>query len=216
MRASIVVGASALVATWMGLVGCSATDVIVAQQQPPDASPAPDAGGPPPTTCHSMSDCPSSAYCQKTSCGDAQGTCTLRPVSCPSDESDVCGCDGVVYWNDCLRQRDGVESAISGFCGAHFSTCGRPDDPPCPVDDGVCVRIAPRLDMCEMPDGFCWVPPDSCPPDAGGERLASCTMPPVCTDLCQALISQASALADGGMPPAYARVGFGPSPCPHQ
>ncbi len=174
--------------------GCSPADVVVAQQA------ARDGGG---RVCATTNDCPPAAYCALPGCGASLGECTLRPVACPSAESEVCGCDGAIYWNDCLRQRDGVESATPGFCDTIFTTCGGPQDGPCPVPDAVCGHVSPGgPGGCGGPSGVCWVLPDTCPVDAGGPPLASCSMPPACTDLCTALRS--------GSP--YARAN--PGECP--
>jgi len=141
--------------------------------------------------CGATSDCPPLAYCAMTSCGDSLGECTLRPLACPSEESEVCGCDGAIYWNDCLRQRDGVESATPGFCATSFTTCGGPQDGPCPVPDAVCGHVSPEGQGLAGVQSIrrLLVLPDTCPVDAGGPPLASCSTPQVCADLCSALRS---------------------------
>jgi hypothetical protein len=168
-------------------LGCSPSPVVVAQQQEPS-----EAGV---QTCGSWMDCPGGAFCSKASCGDLEGECVLAPLNCDSDEMEVCGCDGVIYWNDCLRQRDGIESKIDGFCTTHFLSCGRPQDKPCPDPDAVCARVSPggpgMQGQCGgQPGGECWVLPDSCPVDAGGPPLGSCVGPPMCSDFCSALKSE--------------------------
>jgi len=182
----------ALLALAAATVGCPAVDVVVAEQQAADdggEAGLQDAG---PQTCTQPSDCSAAEYCDKAGCGATAGVCALRPPTCPDTEADVCGCDGVVYWNDCLRRRDGVASSTMGQCAPHIARCGGPKDNACPVADAVCAR----LDLsgqggCVDLGGVCWVLPDSCPEDAGGPRFAACGPPPLsCSDLCDALRSQ--------------------------
>lgn len=47
---------------------------------------------------------------------DAQGVCLPKPESCNRRIEPVCGCDGVSYGNDCLRQMAGVQKDHEGEC----------------------------------------------------------------------------------------------------
>jgi hypothetical protein len=199
-RATLVSAASAVAVALVGavFVGCPAVDVVVAQQSLPDASEA----GPPSTdggmrTCTSMGDCAPEEYCQKDTCDSAEGVCLRTPFNCPSAfEGGVCGCDGVLYWNDCLRARDGVPSSATE-CGHVVAYCGDSKQPACPVRDAVCALYDPNGGgNCALGRGRCWVLPDTCPADAGGPNgpagppAASCGPPPfMCMDLCDALSS---------------------------
>lgn len=166
---------------------CHETDEVVAR-----AGPTFDGGAG--QGCSSNNECLPMAYCSKTSCDDTQGTCDLRPQSCDDTFVPVCGCDGVIYWNDCLRQRDGVATVSSqGQCtgGASFTVCS-PTNAPCPTADAFCNRLAvgpaPGCDL--SPEGVCWVLPDACPSDAGVPGWHTCGQgPPACVDLCSAIRS---------------------------
>jgi hypothetical protein len=123
------------------MVGCSSSDVIVANvlpdtgdaepsdSQSSDAQPTDaqveDARGPDGWSsdaqsndsggqgppCTTSNACNQGLFCQKKACGDPTGTCQPRPGSCSSAFSPVCDCNGVAYSNDCLRRLYGVESA---------------------------------------------------------------------------------------------------------
>ncbi len=107
-----------------------------------DAAPAdaatdePDAST---TSCGGIvgSDCGDSAYCNYDDnlCGASNGlgTCESRPDLCQPVERPVCGCDGIVYDNECEAYVAGVDvSAQSGCatpvgtfaCGPQFCTQG--------------------------------------------------------------------------------------------
>lgn len=190
--------AALLVCGGAAAVGCSVTDVVVAQEAPGqdadvDAADAAEASMP---GCATTKDCGPGAYCSKGSCDAPTGTCVVRPLDCKDGgESQECGCDGVEYWNDCLRRRDGAESYVPGFCQDHFAPCGDPHDPPCPDFDAVCGRVE-FGGACDM-RGTCWVLPDTCPADGGALHFVPCSDPPMmpmqpatCVDLCTAVRSQ--------------------------
>lgn len=65
--------------------------------------------------------CASSEFCEfpPGDCGwgeDPTGICTLRPMECSLIYDPVCGCNGITYGNDCLRQLDGVSLLHRGEC----------------------------------------------------------------------------------------------------
>jgi hypothetical protein len=141
--------------------------------------------------CAGNQDCLSQTeFCNKASCGASEGRCQAYPDVCDDVLDAFCGCDGVTYWNDCLRQRDGVEASTRGQCSNHFATCG--DVEACPVPDGSCGKLAAGPPgTCDVPIGVCWVLPDKCPLDAGGLEWTSCGgLHPSCTDLCDAILSE--------------------------
>ena len=47
---------------------------------------------------------------------DLQGECVDLPHACPAIFDPVCGCDGVTYANDCVRQGAGVQKDHDGPC----------------------------------------------------------------------------------------------------
>ena len=131
-----------------------------------------------PRRCEDDQDCGATAFCARAACGDVAGTCAGRPSVCDEAPMPVCGCDGVTYWNDCLRRTAAVTSMFPGECPMDFArTCGGHGDhgrgpgPPsehCPAG-ATCARLLPRLPegepfSCppEVP-GICWALPIDCP-----------------------------------------------------
>jgi len=48
--------------------------------------------------------------------GDQEGTCVVKPDSCPQRAEPVCGCDGNSYLNDCMRLMAGAQKDHDGEC----------------------------------------------------------------------------------------------------
>lgn len=147
--------------------------------------------------CRSNGDCPPSRVCAKNDCTAELGACEPEPLFCEATRATVCGCDGVTYWNDCVRRSAGVAASTQGECSAGAVSCDVADD--CGVEDAVCARLRPRgsLDMCPPGPGTCWVlPKEQCDP-RDSRRWVECvppgtpipTFPPPCIDTCTALMS---------------------------
>jgi len=166
-----------------GTTGCGPKDIVVARDQLSDGA----AGRP----CAGAADCNPEELCELTSCSSTLGQCVLRPAVCDDTQQIACGCDGVTYWNDCLRRRDGVSSSSSGQCVAAFASCSGAGAAGCPVADAVCGHLLPGSGPCppNVP-GVCWVVPDACPVDAGAPFWLGCEPPMPCLDLCTALRSE--------------------------
>lgn len=177
----VVVVALALVA------GCSSTDIVVA------TLPAHGNGGPKVHHCVNDDDC-HEGFCARGTCDEPTGHCEARPVACDPTQGLTCGCDGVTYWNDCLRKQVGVTASAIGYCGPGAATCGGSSGA-CPVAGASCARVYPSADRCphDGPDalGVCVLLPPTCPPP-GSERLARCGGPPPadCDDECAAIRSE--------------------------
>jgi hypothetical protein len=69
--------------------------------------------------------CPGSQTCDIGACfPDAQGTCIDKPLFCNKLLAPVCGCDGVTYGNDCMRQVAGAAKDHDGTCSKLGAPCG--------------------------------------------------------------------------------------------
>jgi hypothetical protein len=148
-------------------------------------------------SCSSEKACSGALFCDlpvpssEGGCGKRylSGTCITRPPTCPVGGAPVCGCDGVTYQNDCLRQKADVPIASMGACqgwekgpiSCGAMTCG---------SSQVCVRPgshcgAPPLCMPAPDGGPCPAGLVSCMTGTGGAGCAdSCAPPPpYCLDV---------------------------------
>jgi hypothetical protein len=193
-RDGIAIAAAALMVA-ASAAACSVQEVPVAREV---------AGGP----CSDTMECSPAAYCAKPWCGASQGRCEPRPVECGEDAGTMCGCDGVNYWNDCLRRQSGVATSTPGECPAQVAySCGGFRGMACPPAAGTfCARLDPAASGSCDPGvpGVCWVLPRQCPVDDAGALWESCgSRPPMCVGKCEAIRAERP----------Y-RVPFDPTACP--
>jgi hypothetical protein len=114
-------------------------------------------------------------------------------VFCSPDPKPVCGCDGVTYWNDCVRRQSGALAASDGECRATAMPCHTGAD--CGVANASCARFVPRDTPCDdTAPGVCWVAPAVCEPNADPLRWYECgpkaPVPAPCIDTCQAIVKE--------------------------
>ena len=146
--------------------------------------------GTPRRSCTNNQECGPHGVCDKLSCGAALGRCEPRQTFCPADQHVVCGCNGVTYWNDCLRLANGEMSKIEGDCPTP-AVCGGAAATACPDPAASCARLLASDVMCGGDDeGVCWVLPATCPAPApaGGGAWIACGMSS-CSDVCTAIRS---------------------------
>jgi hypothetical protein len=176
---AVALGASLALAA----AACSSGDIVLAT-----IPAAQEAGPSAPLRCSGIGDCPSDSFCEKAACGDVTGTCQVYPQCDESEQhSAVCGCDGITYFDDCLRRASGIEAFTPGPCwqGA-AKTCGGPSHTTCPAG-AYCAQLGgPGPGPCGPDDdGTCWVLPVTCPPP-GFDQWTPCQGGP-CVDTCNAI-----------------------------
>ena len=99
------------------LTAACGSKTIDLTREPPVTSPNSGGGtGMPGAPCASISECETSTFCQRKSCGDVMGTCAVLPKECKATADIVCGCDGTSYANDCVRTAYGVSASTPGPC----------------------------------------------------------------------------------------------------
>jgi hypothetical protein len=154
--------------------------------------------------------CPAGQFCSRTpSCGSVAGSCEIiRSADCATSGPE-CGCDGITYYNSCVRQAAKVSRAGAGECafqpGQTPRQCG-PNDP-CPDPTDYCALVLPftapppppqslllDADLSPLLDelcngqkgGVCWALPDeaSCTGPAS-RRVEGCDLK--CIDECSAI-----------------------------
>jgi hypothetical protein len=130
--------------------------------------------------------CGPTEYCDydNNRCGavDDLGKCKARPEGCPKSYFPTCGCDGMVYGNDCDAASKGADVSDLGGCmppdASQFS-CGHGF---CAKGQQYCERAGSDVDG--NPDSFtCRAYPGSCMPPADCACLAN----EPCGAMCEAL-----------------------------
>ena len=177
------VPALAAVLAWLA-PACSGPDVTLATLPGGD-----DAAPPPSPRCASSADCVPfpGTYCDKPSCDSTSGTCELYPPTAHNDqEKPVCGCDGLTYFDHCLRQASSIASETPGPCPGF--TCGGPSKTPCTTPGAYCAQLGGMGHCSPDAEGSCWVLPAQCPPPVqGGNLWDSCLPGKHCVDTCDAI-----------------------------
>lgn len=158
------------------------------------------------STCQTDNDCEYGFSCEKKLCSDATGSCLQHPACFDQTPNPVCGCDGVTYWNDCLRKEAGIAASTPGQCGTDAKLCRSASD--CGGTNPACGHLLFAPDTCGAgmmfgqhgpgpdqgppPQGTCWALSDSCDPSTDPFRWNECgtgqtTQTATCTDTCSAL-----------------------------
>lgn len=148
-------------------------------------------------SCSEQPDCMPGWICEKQGCDAPTGICVPWPPACFPNYNPVCGCDGVTYWNDCIRLRSGAGLAGPDICRAGACTCEVGAD--CNVPYASCSHLLPPGEtMCGHGEGACWVLPPQCPPPPQDAKLWRECKPPEaggmggCLDMCAAIATEHS------------------------
>lgn len=180
MRQTLVFVATVATALLAIGVACSSDPTIVARTVPVDAGhcelgDASDGGD----------RCPSGMFCSRRSCNPNDTFCEAADASGCDTSGYECGCDGITYYNSCVRLEAHVSRAGPGQCSIGMPLIGcRPDEGCTPLHQG-CGYIVPFEPP--PPDaGSFNLPP---PPDAAVSALQTyCeNMPPFENGICWAL-----------------------------
>jgi Kazal-type serine protease inhibitor domain len=160
-----------------------------------NAAGIPGAGGAGPATCGVDTDCMPGWLCEKQGCDALTGVCVPWPLFCPPAPAPVCGCDGITYWNDCIRlQSPGhAQQQSPDQCRANACTCEVGAD--CMVPYASCSHLLPTGEVCGHGMGACWVLPPQCEPSADSKMWRECKPPdpgqlPGCLDTCNAIATE--------------------------
>jgi hypothetical protein len=171
--------ALASLALGLGLTGCATSEIVVATLD----------GGDEGRRCVTNADCPANAFCAMDSCTDDHGGCELRPDLCDDTVGPTCGCDGVNYWNDCLRRQAGVASSSIGECLDTAVGCSDSTAQGCPLGASCSRLLFGSNCSTSPPPGTCWMLPSACPDGGSTETWTSCADPTRCDDTCTAIRS---------------------------
>jgi hypothetical protein len=151
------------------------------------------AGGMVGMPCTSEEECAAGWKCEKQGCQATTGVCAPQPVFCPPDPQPVCGCDGITYWNDCIRRQAGAVVDVPGECRGTACACDVGAD--CGVPFASCSHLI-LSDTCGHGMGSCWLLPPQCLPNNDSKMWKECRPPdaagppPGCVDTCWAIASE--------------------------
>ena len=174
-------------------------------------------GGAPCSTLDGGQSCLPGFFCSSTSCGSATGRCESARTgeSCAEPYDPQCGCDGLTYFNPCLRQvARQSEATGGGVCPFNNTPHSCSATKPC-AGSQVCALVFPSGSLVPatsdggldpmactafeqfisfFPLGVCWVLPESGSCPDSGATLRSCDGQ--CTNACPAIRTPTGFLSD--------------------
>jgi hypothetical protein len=142
--------------------------------------------------CADDDDCGDSWVCEKRGCDAPLGQCVPWPPLCFDDPLPVCGCDGITYWNDCVRLKSLPHPQLSSFgpCRETARACDSGDD--CGAPYASCSHLMGPGQLCSHGAGSCWVLPPQCVAGSDQKKWRECRppdsgLPGTCRDTCTAI-----------------------------
>jgi hypothetical protein len=158
--------------------------------------------------CVQYSDCPANMFCDKPHCKSPYGVCMPIPEQTSPTEQPVCGCDGITYFNNDVREEWEIASTIPGPggepepCSRVAATCKEPGE--CPLGAYCDLLIRNPMESCPSPGppppgspppqpGICWRLPDTCPDGGALDQWNACNdgpKPLQCVPTCTAIQSE--------------------------
>jgi hypothetical protein len=173
--------------TCASLAACTSETIVLATVEVDDAGTSGHAS----MRCTTSNDCGGGLYCEKTSCGATVGTCELPPPDCDGPMSLSCGCDGVTYFNECLRRASGIAPLAPGSCPFEAAAlCGGDTGLTCPAG-AACAHLLGFVHGPSCPSGVsgsCWMLPARCPaPEPSGDAWDACDGTAQCASRCDAV-----------------------------
>jgi hypothetical protein len=183
------------------VVACAPEEITVASVPADENGEHPDH---PPSRCATNDECRRDEFCAKSTCDAVAGICEHRPNMCIPEGGAVCGCDGVTYFDDCLRRTLGVSLAGTTECGSTAMACEGPGTGGCPAGT-YCARLLPPGTACGQQEmgGTCWALPAVCTTGETADRdrwLVCDAQPPSCLDTCNAIRTNAVLVRARGCP----------------
>ncbi len=173
----------------------AAPDVPVDRITVVDSGPPDGVVGMPCTVANN--NCPDGFYCLSANC--VSGVCTAAPAS--TDETPVCGCDRLTYWNTSIAAANGAAVRVTGACPAGVAC--NVSNPNCPTP-AMCNLEQANTAGCNLnnPAGRCWVLPDTCPPQAATAMPTTrrCNSNNMCQTRCSLILSGRTFLVDPTCP----------------
>ena len=142
--------------------------------------------GTPCTIVNGNNNCADGFYCQSANC--MTGVCVAAPPS--TEESPVCGCDRLTYWNASIAAANGASVRATGTC-ANNIVCSANNPNTCP-EPSIC-NLEETTPGCNLvnPGGRCWVLPDTCPPLPAGTTATTrrCNSNNACVSRCTLIMN---------------------------
>jgi hypothetical protein len=159
------------------------------------AAGAAGSGGAAPLPCVADTDCSPGWVCDKPGCQAPSGLCVPWPAICDPSPKPVCGCDGVTYWNDCIRLQSPSHAQLQGPDQCRATACACEVGSDCHVPYASCAHLMAPGEMCGHGMGACWVLPPTCAPSADSKMWRECKPPDAgpagpCLDTCSAIATE--------------------------